>query len=313
MLIKNDTGDFHLSECVPLLVAHAGAGDWSKVDKDRLVKARGKIFDAVSEGYHTLISEGAVEAVVKTISLMEESGVFNAGRGSVANSQGIREMDAGIMDGYKGDAGAVALLRGFPKPIEIALEVMRKSPHVILGGEGAYDFALKRGFSPEKGLLRKVSLDGKIGVMSRNRWKPGDTVGAVAVDKECHTAAGASTGGVRGKMPGRIGDSPIPGAGFYANRFGAASATGIGEVILLTTASRKLIEMAECFSSLEKAGELLLSQIAALYRKDTIGIIAVDTSGHYARFYNTKYLPVSVMGGEMRKPRVIGFPSTPKL
>ncbi len=295
-----------LGRCKPILLAHGGAGDWRKAGPERVRKAKKVLGIAVNTGYHKLLDEGALEAVAETVRVMEDSGVFNAGRGSVVNSEGIREMDAGIMDGRRMDSGGVALLRGFPNPILIALKVMRESPHVLLGGEGAVYFAIENGFEQDPSLLKKERKNIQ-GFWDRSRWL-GDTVGAVAVDTDCGTAAAASTGGVRGKLSGRIGDSPVPGAGFYANNLGAVAATGVGEVILLTSASKTLIDMYERKGSLEIAGKVTIAFVNRNYRKGTVGLIAVTVKGEWGRFYNTPYLPVALISEKMGKPRIFGFP-----
>ncbi len=292
--------------CKPIIMVHGGAGAWNKAPLERRRKAMECITHAVITGYETLLKEGAVAGVVSAVMVMEECGAFNAGIGSVPNARGYREMDAGIMDGAKGDAGAVALLRGYRNPILIALKVMEESGHVMLGGEGASEFARKKGFVIDEELLKPLDTK-ELREFSRDRWI-GDTVGAVAVDSRCRTAAGSSTGGVRGKHPGRIGDSPVPGAGFYANHFAAATATGVGEVMLLIGASKWLVDDATKLGSVCLAGHDIIKFVNTRYKKGTLGLIAVDVKGGYARFYNTEHLPVAIMYKGLRKPRVIGFP-----
>lgn len=295
-------------KCVPAVIVHGGAGRWSSSPEERRERARKVLEEAAEAGYEILSRGGSsIDAVVEAISVMEDSGAFNAGRGSVANSEGYVEMDAGIMDGSTMDAGAVASLRGISNPIRVALLVMRKTPHVILSGEGARKFALENGFREAEELLSPRMLPaGRIS--SRSEWRGGDTVGAAAVDSQCRTAAGASTGGISGKMPGRIGDTPIPGAGFFANHFAAASATGIGELITILGITRKVVEEAAALGSIELSGKTLFEYVERRFRRDTFGVIGLDIEGGYLAFYNTESMPYAYKRQGMASPVIGGFP-----
>ncbi|MFP3268471.1 MAG: isoaspartyl peptidase/L-asparaginase [Desulfurococcales archaeon] len=294
--------------CVPAIIVHGGAGKWSSAPSDRREAARRALMESAEAGLQIMEKGGtSVEAIVEAISHMESSGVFNSGKGSVANSDGFVEMDAGLMDGETLDSGAVASLRGIENPIRVALLVMKKTPHVILSGEGARRFALSNGFSEDPFLLSKRDQVSHR-LVSRSEWR-GDTVGAAAVDQLCHTAAGASTGGISGKMPGRIGDSPVPGAGFYANHFAAAAATGIGELILILGISRKIVEEATLLGSVKLSGRSLLEYTRSKFKDDTFGVIGIDIRGEYAAIYNTESMPYAYFKKGMESPLVGGFPA----
>ncbi|MGB9725084.1 MAG: isoaspartyl peptidase/L-asparaginase [Fervidicoccaceae archaeon] len=295
-------------KCSPAIIVHGGAGRWTSVPDERKEKARKALIESVEAGLNVMLAGGtSVEAVVEAISLMEESGVFNAGRGSVPNSEGFVEMDAGIMDGNSLDAGAVASIRGIASPIRVALLVMKKTPHVILSGEGAKKFALDNGFTIEPDLLN-AKIKQTTRSVSRNDWRGGDTVGAAAVDSYCRTAAGASTGGIMGKMPGRIGDSPIPGAGYYANHYAAASATGKGELITILGITRRIVEEATLLGSIELTGKTMISYVENRFKKDTFGVIGLDIAGGWLAIYNTESMPYAYKKYGASSVVVGGFP-----
>ncbi|MGB9831520.1 MAG: isoaspartyl peptidase/L-asparaginase [Fervidicoccus fontis] len=295
--------------CKPIIMVHGGAGSWSKKPKETKISAQQALKDAVTFGMEILKREkSAVEAVAEAIRILEDSGSLNAGLGSVTNSEGYMELDAGIMDGKKMDAGAVAAIRGIRNPILVAMKVMRETPHVILVGEGAQKFALSKGFKIDERInVKKDVKDISINIEKRSNWIH-DTVGAIAISSDCDTAAGASTGGIRGKMPGRIGDTPIPGAGYYANHFAAAAATGIGEVIILTGATRWIVERGTLAGNVLFVGKDLIEYVNRMYSTNTIGIIMADIRGNYGRIFNTEALPYGVFTEDMQSPEVGGIP-----
>src|SRR6059058_120327 len=182
---------------------------------------------------------GALEAAVAAVRHMEDEPLLNAGIGSCLNADGVVELDAGVMDGRDRSAGGVACLRDVRHPIDLALAVMRDGRHVLLAAEGASRFAREHGVE---------MADPSIFITDRKRQEltqGADTVGAVARDAEGHLAVAVSTGGVKGKLPGRIGDSPIPGAGLYADdRHGAVCGTGQGEAFIrLSLAKLMVVEL----------------------------------------------------------------------
>ncbi|MGC8613021.1 MAG: isoaspartyl peptidase/L-asparaginase [Conexivisphaera sp.] len=284
----------------PFVLLHGGAGSWSdRVDIERVLS---KIEECARRG-RSALGGGALAAVEESVACMESSGLFNAGVGAVTNSAGMVELDAGIMDGARRRAGAVACVRNVPNPVRLARHVMEETPHVLLVCEGAEDLARARGlWSPQSSWKGSAS--------SRH---PGDTVGAVALDGSGMFAAATSTGGIRGKMPCRVGDSPVPGAGHYAGADGAASATGIGEMIMVELVSFRAVELLRNMEAHRAAKEA----VGALERDfgwGNVGLILASRSGP-AIGLSAKLMPVaaasdagsaSALAGEMKIEDVEG-------
>jgi beta-aspartyl-peptidase (threonine type) len=238
----------------------------------------------------------AVETVVK---FMEDCPLFNAGKGAVLNEYGNAELDAAIMDGRTGMAGAVAGVTTIKNPIAAARLVMEKTTHVMLAGKGACDFAEKMGLVPADPsyFITSERLD------AWKKWKektspaikeiPSDkerhgTVGAVALDRKGNLAAATSTGGMMGKMAGRIGDSPIIGAGTYAcNNTCAVSGTGQGEYFIRNVVAYDLSALMEYRGlTIEEAGKMLIMEKLSK-QKASGGLIAVDKNGDITMPFNT--------------------------
>ncbi len=230
------------------LVIHGGAGTILKenMTDEKENAYREKLQEALQTGYNILENGGtSMEAVVATIQVMEMSPLFNSGIGAVYTHEGKNELDASVMDGNTGSAGAVAGVTTIKSPIRAALEVMQNSPHVMMSGQGAEAFAKQQGLemvpnsyfgterrkkSLEKALDQEANKTGDL--LQYQDWKYG-TVGAVALDKDGNIAAGTSTGGMTNKRFGRIGDSPIIGAGTFAeNSSCGVSSTGHGEYFI---------------------------------------------------------------------------------
>ncbi len=288
-----------------IVLLHGGAGTW-RAPRERIEKALRDIREAARAGYEALRGGGAVEAVVEAVAYMEETGSFNAGRGSVLDYSGGRSLDAGVMDS-RGRTGAVAAVTYTYKPVLLARVVMERSSHVIIGGRGADLLAEKLGLPqmpppPEEIIekhraLKEKYARGEYRVFRENKalieeLGLGDTVGAVAYDASTgELAAAVSTGGVWLKLPGRIGDSAVPGAGFYATPGYALAATGIGEYIILSMPGVRLQYMPG--QSLPEKLWSLMKWATSRYGEDTMGIIAVGHSGGYAVAYNTRHIMVA--------------------
>ena len=260
-----------------------------------------KITEALEAGYKVLDDGGsALDAVSTVIKIFENSPLFNAGKGAVLTEKGVAELDASIMDGKTLMAGAVAGVRHIKSPITLARLVMEKSPHVMMVGEGAEEFGKQFGIefvdtsyfiTPErwKQYMKMKETIQKEKVESK---KDGDdkhgTVGCAALDKNGNLAAGTSTGGMMMKKFGRVGDSPIIGAGTYANNNTCAvSATGWGEYFIRLGVTRDISSLMEYknMSLKDAADEVVMKKLPALGGDG--GIIAIDKDGNIAMPFNT--------------------------
>ena len=285
----------------PAVIVHGGAGGWSR---DRL----GKVEEAVRTGAARGLETGSA---VEAIAALEDSGVLNAGVGSVLTFDGRVEMDAGIMYGdYK--AGAVAAVTYPRNPIRLADWVARNTPHVIIAGRQADRLAETLGLEPHPGpspgaieRWRRLRENPRGPIAEANaRLYGGDTVGAVVVNGS-HVAAGASTGGVALKLPGRVGDSPIPGAGFYAvDGLGGCAATGIGETIILGRPCLRALDLLAQGLGVEEAARRAVEEHTSIFGPDNLGIIVLDASGSAAAAMNTEGMPVGY-AGSLEKPKVL--------
>ena len=287
------------------LVIHGGAGSITRqaMTPEMERQYRGKLTEALRAGYTILKNGGSsLDAVESAIRVMEDSPLFNAGRGAVFTNMGTNELDASVMDGASLKAGAVAGLKHIKNPISLARLVMDKSPHVMMVGEGAEAFARQQGmamvsqkyFFTERRWNQLLEAKKKEMQKSSNESHPTPneasfgTVGAVALDQKGGLAAGTSTGGVTNKRFGRVGDSPIIGAGTYAdNRTCAVSATGDGEYFIRLGVARDISALMEYKGkSVKEAAEMvILEKLAAL--GGTGGVIALDAKGNYAWPFNT--------------------------
>jgi beta-aspartyl-peptidase (threonine type) len=257
-------------------------------------------------GFETLLTGGsALEAVQKAVEHLEADPAFNAGRGSVLNARGEVELDAAIMEGTELRAGAVACLSRVLHPVAVAREILESSRHVLLSGEGALEFARSRGIalcSPEDLIVERERE--RYQHSSRAAPSPADTVGAVACDGAGRVAAASSTGGTLRKLPGRIGDSPIIGAGLYADdRRGAAASTGEGEAILRMVLAFRAVE---AMSSGIGPAEAAQQAVRALESRGggRGGIILVDTKGELGYAFNTPHMAHAYLAEGMTTPEV---------
>ena len=290
---------------------HGGAGTIlkSEMSAEREREYRAKLTEALMTGYGILKKGGGgLDAVEAAIRLMEDSPLFNAGKGSVFTSAGTNELDASIMDGKTLKAGAVASLKRIKNPISLARLVMEKSKHVMMVGEGAEAFARQQGieFVPQSYFYtesRWKSLQREKAAEEERNRAPKDkkqqkqhgqlvdhaygTVGAVALDQSGNLAAGTSTGGMTNKRFGRVGDSPIIGAGTYANNSTCAvSATGDGEYFIRLAVAHDLSAMMEYKGlSLQEAADAVIAKVGKLGGGG--GLVAVDKGGNIAMSFNT--------------------------
>jgi L-asparaginase / beta-aspartyl-peptidase len=307
------------------LVAHGGAGAIGP-SAERPERRRG-MMAAIQHGAKILRADGsALEAVVATVVALEDHPLFNAGYGSLLNSEGNVEMDASVMvaepvsaegasrgkrsartdldrSDYSVSAGAVAAVSRVRNPIALARAVMEHSPHILMAGPGAESFARKVG-------VKLVRPEEMVTERARERWRVRmeqagalqaeaaaraamghGTVGAVAVDRSGAIAAATSTGGVPGKLYGRVGDSALIGAGTFAHAFGAASATGQGEAIIMTALCREAVLGLVDGSPQAVAREAIDEMIEATGAE--AGIIIIDRRGRIGCAHNAASMQVA--------------------
>lgn len=289
-----------------VIVIHGGAGTISRAqrspEKERQYIAALSVI--VESGQKMLnAGESALDVVTEAVRLLEECPLFNAGIGSVFTRDETHELDACVMDGYSLRAGAVAGVSRLRNPILAARLVMERSPHVLLVGEGAETFAFAEGMesvspdlfsTPERyAQLLAARAAGQTaldhGGAPLDETKKMGTVGAVALDKQGNLAAATSTGGMTNKLPGRVGDSPLPGAGCYANNASVAvSCTGTGEVFIRALAAYDIAALMDYGGlSLHEACEaVVMEKLPALGGSG--GLIAVDREGNIALPFNSE-------------------------
>jgi L-asparaginase / beta-aspartyl-peptidase len=286
-----------------VFVIHGGAGTINKRDMTPQLEEeyRAKLNEALLAG-HKILKDGgrSLDAVEHAIKILEDSPLFNAGKGAVFTNAGTNELDASIMDGESLKAGAVAAVTRIKNPISLARLVMDKSPHVMMIGRGAEQFAKQNGISfvsqryfyterRWKALQQIKRLEKERSPSNRiNEDKKHGTVGAVALDSFGNLAAGTSTGGMTNKRFGRVGDSPIIGAGTYAdNESCAVSATGHGEYFIRGVIAFNLSALVKYKGlSLEEAGKEAIKRLAEL--GGTGGVIAIDRDGNITMPFNTE-------------------------
>ena len=279
------------------IAIHGGAGALprSEMRPEAEAQYRAELTSALDAGYQLLASgQSSLDAVVAAVKVLEDSPLFNAGRGAVFTHDGINELDASIMDGATLKAGAVAGLRHVRNPVELARRVMERSAHVMMIGDGAEEFALEQG----------IALVPRDYFHTQRRWEQLErarradqpaaesinyfgTVGAVALDGRANLAAATSTGGMTNKKFGRVGDSPIIGAGTYAsNATCAISATGHGEYFIRAVVGHDVSALMEYRGmKLADAVQLVVQEkLVALGGEG--GVIAVDAAGNLALEFN---------------------------
>lgn len=294
-----------LDRARPAILVHGGA--WNTPEGE-LEGHRIGVHRASMIGFEILLTGGsALDAVQKAVEFLESDPAFNAGRGSVLNARGEVELDAAIMEGSELRAGSAACVSRILHPVALAREILESSPHVMLSGEGALEFARSRGINlcdPEELIVDRERERYRRARAAAAETPPPDTVGAVACDSHGHVAAATSTGGALLKLPGRIGDSPVIGAGLYADdRRGAASSTGWGEGILrIAMAFRAVEAMTSGIGPSEAAQQTIRTLESRIQGRG--GIILVDPKGELGFAFNTPHMAHAYLSDGMTKPEV---------
>ncbi|MGH2535809.1 MAG: isoaspartyl peptidase/L-asparaginase family protein [Candidatus Promineifilaceae bacterium] len=301
-----------MSESIrPIIIVHGGAGNWS-AEGGRLERAMTDCRAAAASGQAILLRGGsALDAVEAAVQLLEDSPVLDAGRGSYLNLAAEIEMDAIIMDGASLDFGAVAAVQRVRHPVSLARRVMTDTPHAFLAAAGAEAFADAIAFprcelsdllaGDEIEALRNWGREGaKRAPSPLSTTAIGDTVGAVALDAAGNLAAATSTGGTRRKMAGRVGDSPVVGAGAYADNASAAvSATGHGEGLMKVVISKIVCDLVAAGQSAQAACDQAIHTLAERVHGHG-GLIAVDAAGGIGIAHNTAGMPHAIAAGDAR-------------
>lgn len=322
---KHNAEDFKVDEIAGSkedvfgIVIHGGAGTILKENMSDSLEAayKEKLKEAISIGHEILKNGGtSLEAVTKTINVLEDSPLFNAGKGSVFTHDATNELDASIMDGATLNAGAVAGVKHIKNPIDLAKDVMQKSEHVMLYGAGAEEFAQSLGYkmmdttyfytkSRYESLQRILEKEKTINTEKISFEDPYiknskfGTVGCAALDKHGNLASGTSTGGMTNKRWNRIGDAPIIGAGTYANNATCAvSSTGWGEFFIRSVVAYDISALMEYkgMSLQDAAKEVIHKKVPALGGDG--GIVAIDKDGNVAMEFNTAGMYRASMNAE---------------
>jgi L-asparaginase / beta-aspartyl-peptidase len=303
------------------IVVHGGAGD---ITPDRHELARLGCQEAALIGWRVLQQSGsALEAVEAAVRALEDNPAYNAGTGSSLTADGRIELDAGIMDGRTLNVGSIAGVELIKNPISLARQVLR-SPHVLLVGRGAEQFASENGIAhckfedllTERQYKRWKDYLASLGVFedgepriirreisslaARQDEKHG-TVGAVAVDSSGALAAATSTGGIHNKYPGRVGDSPLVGCGFYADELAAISCTGLGEDFVRLTIARRAADFVARGQSAQTAARSAIDFLGAR-ASGTGGLILVNSTGELGLAWNSPYMAHAYMAENLEAP-----------
>jgi beta-aspartyl-peptidase (threonine type) len=283
-----------VSALVPRIIVHGGAGARPADDPEALAAHEGCV-RAAELGQAILVAGGtALDAVQAAVRALEDDERFNAGRGSCLTRDGTVELDAALMSGDGLRAGAVAAVSGVRNPIDLARRVLDEGEHVLLVGEGALAFAREAGIAlcpPDHHVTEgaRAALARELARRAASGAAPprgGGTVGAVAVDAAGHVAAATSTGGMVGKRPGRVGDSPLIGSGTYADDLaGAVSATGHGERIIQVALAKTAIDLLRAGASAHDAAQGALATLARV--AGHAGLIVIGRGGDVGAAFNT--------------------------
>jgi isoaspartyl peptidase/L-asparaginase-like protein (Ntn-hydrolase superfamily) len=279
------------------LALHGGAGASRKLGYDKETADMAGLVEQARDRLKR--GDSALDVAVFVVSQMEASGLYVAGKGGSPNLAGEYELDACLMDGKTGLAGAVAALRGFQSPIAVARLVMERTPHVLLVGSGADSFARSCGATEVEGEDWFTPA-----AAGESNYSPGvvprGTVGCAVLDAHGDLAAATSSGGVFGKLPGRVGDSPLIGSGNWADKRVAISCTGQGELFIRTAAAAQIAFRVRFGEDLSAAADDLLAQVAAMGGEG--GLAAVDREGNVSVPHNAEGMKRAVLTrtGEIR-------------
>jgi len=279
---------------LPMIIVHGGAGKWKD---ERIPVGMEYVEKAADVGYVVLKNGGsALDAVEACTIFMESCGQLNCGRGSYPNEDGVLELDAMIIDGTKLNFGSVGAVKDVENPVSLARYIMEKTDYKFFAGQSAkriYDEMIESGFRTEK----------EPGVLEQSLASESDTVGCIAIDAEGNIAATSSTGGIKKKKPGRIGDSPVMGSGAYANELCGASATGWGEHIMRVVLSRMVVlyveEGADPMTAAQKGMDMFVEKTGS-----EAGIIVADKAGTIGYATNAKAMPLAIIQGLAAKKTV---------
>lgn len=296
----------------PAVLVHGGA--WATPEAERSDHVKG-VHRASMVGFEVLLTGGsAIDAVQRAVEHMELDATFNAGRGAVLNARGEVELDAGIMNGADLESGSVACVSGVLNAVGLARAVMDQSPHAMLVADGALELARELRVAtcePDSLIVerertryevaRKVMKPGNLDQLG-GLASPADTVGAVACDRDGHVAAATSTGGALLKLPGRVGDSPLIGSGFYADdRSGAASSTGFGEGIMRVVMAHRAVEALQSGIGPSEAAQQAI-RVLESRTSGRGGIILVDSKGELGFAFNTPSMAHAYLAEGMTEP-----------
>lgn len=294
------------------MVVHGGAGKWRPGSDDDAIAG---VKAAVEAGREVLLAGGsALDAACTAAVILEDNPIFNAGTGATLNFDGFVEMDACLMESEYSQVGAVSGLQRVKNPVLVARKVMEETDHCMLTGDGAQRFARTMGFGDYDPITadrrrdwedKKTKLDE---AMQERAFKTrrflkqhpeyaGGTIGVVALDANGVLCAATSTGGYTLKLAGRVGDTPIPGAGNYADKVVGASATGTGEYVMRSLSTRQIADYVRAGMKLDAAMSRMLDELVRDYNAD-VGFIAIDAMGNVAAQHRTESMPHAWFRGD---------------
>jgi len=291
------------------IILHGGAGDLSNLSTNELGRLTRATTKALERGFELTKGKTALDGVQDAVLTMENSGLFNAGIGSVLTLSGRIEMDAAIMSGRNLSCGAVGAVSNVRNPILLARRILEETDHSLVVGSMAKRLAEKFGLagtvlpSNKRREKWKQMRENPAKYLKKNIAYASDTVGAVAIDAKGNIASGVSTGGLWLKLDGRVGDSALVGAGLYAeNGVGGVAATGIGEAIMNVLLAKIVHGYMAVGKSVMDACKFGIENITAKKGPNTAGLVAIDSQGNFGYALNTKTMIVASMSEGMDRP-----------